>query len=1065
MRRLNISAWSIRNPIPSVVMFIVLVILGVMSFRTLPVERFPNIDIPFVSVTITQAGASPSELETQITKRVENAIAAITGVKHITSSITDGASLTSIEFELGTNTDRALNDVKDAVSRIRADLPRTIDEPIAQRIDIAGLPIITYAASAANMDIKELSWFIDDTIARELQAIKGVGEVRRIGGVDREIRISLDPDRLLALGITAGDVNAQLRATNVDLAGGKAEIGGNEQTIRALASADTVQRLAETPVTLPGGRKVRLDELGRVSDSYQEPKYFARFNGAEVVGFNISRAKGASDVVVAARVDAKIAELTARYPNVELRTVDNSVTYTMGNYESTMHTLLEGAALAVIVVFLFLRDTRATLISAIALPLSILPTFWAMSALGFSLNLVTLLALTLVTGILVDDAIVEIENIIRHMRMGKSPYRAALEAADEIGLAVIAITLTIVAVFVPVSFMGGIAGQYFRQFGITVAAAVLFSLLVARLITPLLAAYFLRDQGHEEKPDGWIMRRYTALISWSVRHRLATVFLGFVIFVLSIVSAFLLPQGFLPAEDASRILIAAELPPGSRLEDTKRMADTVAKTIRAHPEVENVFADGGRILGVAGGGEEVRKVTFIIDLVDKGDRQVSQRQLEQTFTRELAALPDVRAWVVNENGERALSLIVSGSDGQAVAETAPQIVSAMQRIPELNNVVSNSALDRPEVRFRPRPELAADLGVSTEAISEVIRIATIGDIEANLAKFNTGERQIPIRVQLDEDARASRQVLEQLKIRTDAGAAVPLVSVASIEVGQGPSSIERYDRQRRVIIGADLVGTDALGIAVEKVFELPVVKALEKNPGVSLRQTGDAEVMGEVFESFGYAMGAGIMMVFSVLILLFGSFLQPITILFSLPLSIGGAIFALLVTDRPFSFPVVIGVLMLMGIVTKNAIMLVDFAIEEMARGVKRYDAIVDAGRKRARPIVMTTIAMAGGMLPSALALGAGGEFRSPMAIAVIGGLLFSTLLSLIFVPAVFIAMDDLGNWIWRFFGRFVGPVDDPELQRQPVLIEAGAAQAAKQEAAAAPAAEAETVERARAAE
>jgi multidrug efflux pump subunit AcrB len=495
------------------------------------------------------------------------------------------------------------------------------------------------------------------------------------------------------------------------------------------------------------------------------------------------------------------------------------------------------------------------------------------------------------------------------------------------------------------------------------------------------------------------------------------------------------------------------------------MADTVAKTIRAHPEVENVFADGGRILGVAGGGEEVRKVTFIIDLVDKGDRQVSQRQLEQTFTRELAALPDVRAWVVNENGERALSLIVSGSDGQAVAETAPQIVSAMQRIPELNNVVSNSALDRPEVRFRPRPELAADLGVSTEAISEVIRIATIGDIEANLAKFNTGERQIPIRVQLDEDARASRQVLEQLKIRTDAGAAVPLVSVASIEVGQGPSSIERYDRQRRVIIGADLVGTDALGIAVEKVFELPVVKALEKNPGVSLRQTGDAEVMGEVFESFGYAMGAGIMMVFSVLILLFGSFLQPITILFSLPLSIGGAIFALLVTDRPFSFPVVIGVLMLMGIVTKNAIMLVDFAIEEMARGVKRYDAIVDAGRKRARPIVMTTIAMAGGMLPSALALGAGGEFRSPMAIAVIGGLLFSTLLSLIFVPAVFIAMDDLGNWIWRFFGRFVGPVDDPELQRQPVLIEAGAAQAAKQEAAAAPAAEAETVERARAAE
>jgi multidrug efflux pump subunit AcrB len=558
MRRLNISAWAIRNPIPSVVMFLVLLILGVLSFRTLPVERFPNIDIPLVSVTITQAGASPSELETQVTKRVENAIAAITGVKHVSSTITDGASTTSIEFELGVDTDRALNDVKDAISRIRADLPRTVDEPIAQRIDIAGLPIITYAASASDMDLKDLSWFIDDIIARELQTVRGVAEVRRIGGVEREIRIALDPDRLLALGITAGDVNSQLRATNVDLAGGKAEIGGNQQTIRALASALTVERLASTPIILPGGRKVHLDELGRVLDAHEEPKFFARFNGEEVVGFNISRAKGASDVEVAARVEAKVAELLRQYETVELRQVDNTVIYTQGNYTSTMHTLIEGAILAVLVVLIFLRDFRATLIAAIALPLSILPTFWAMSALGFSLNLVTLLALTLVTGILVDDAIVEIENIARHMRMGKSPYRASLEAADEIGLAVIAITLTIVAVFVPVSFMGGIAGQYFRQFGITVAAAVLFSLLVARLITPLLSAYFMRDHGEKQAPDGWLLRQYTRLISWSVRHRLATVGLGLVLFAGSIMSMALLPQGFMPAEDASRILIAAE---------------------------------------------------------------------------------------------------------------------------------------------------------------------------------------------------------------------------------------------------------------------------------------------------------------------------------------------------------------------------------------------------------------------------------------------------------------------------------------------------------------------------
>ena len=1038
MRRLNISAWSIRTPIPSIVMFIVLTLLGVLSFRTLPIERFPNIDVPIVSIAITQPGASPSELETQVSKRVENAVSGLTGVKHMTSTITDGSTITTIEFELGTDTDRALNDAKDALARIRADLPRDIDEPIAQRVDVAGLPITTYSAKSDAMGIKGLSWFIDDTIIRELQSIKGVSEVRRVGGVDREIRIALDPDRLLSLGTTAGDVSQQLRATNVNVAGGTAEFGGRQQAIRALASVKTVEQLASTPITLPGGRKVRLDELGAVKDTYKEPKYFARVNGEEVVGFNISRAKGESDVEVSERVDAAIAELMKRYPDVRLAKVDDTVAYTAGSYQATMLTLIEGAILAVIVVFIFLRDLRATIIAAVALPLSILPTFWAMSALGFSLNLVTLLSLTLVTGILVDDAIVEIENIFRHIRMGKSPFKAALEAADEIGLAVIAITFTIIAVFVPVSFMGGVVGQYFRQFGITVAAAVLFSLFVARLITPLLAAYFMRNghkHGGEEKEDR-LLRAYTRLIGWSVRHRLVTVAFGLVIFAGSIASMLLLPQGFMPTEDVARILLAAELPPGARLNDMKETSDEITKAIRKYPEVERVFVDGGRILGFAGGGEEVRKATFVINLVNKDDRDLTQSELEQKITTDLAQIPDIRSWVINENGERGLSLVVAGSDAEGVADAAPRIASAMQRIPELNNVVANSALDRPELRFIPRPDAAAELGVSTEALSSVIRIATIGDNDANLAKFNAPDRQIPIRVRLEEKARADRLVLESLKVRTTSGAAVPLISVASIETGQGPSSISRYDRQRRVVIGADLVGTDALGIAIEKVFALPEVRGLESNPGVSLRQSGDAEVMGEIFESFGYAMGAGLLMVFSVLILLFGSFLQPVTILFSLPLSIGGAIFALLATGRPFSFPVVIGILMLMGIVTKNAIMLVDFAIEEIARGVKRYDAIVDAGRKRARPIVMTTIAMSAGMLPSALALGTGGEFRSPMAIAVIGGLIMSTLLSLIFVPAVFVVMDDIGNLLWRLFGRIFGMPDMSDLEGAEALPE-----------------------------
>lgn len=1026
MRRLNISAWSIRTPIPSLILFIVLVMLGIFSFRSLPVDRLPNIDIPLISVAVTQAGSSPSELETQVTKHVEDAVAALTGVKHITSVITDGSSSTTVEFQLGTNTDRALNDVKDAVTSIRADLPRTIDEPITQRIDIAGLPILTYAASAPQMTIEQLSWFIDDTLKREIQSVRGVGEVRRVGGVTREIRVALKPDRLLALGITAGDVSHQLRATNVDVSGGKSEIGGSEQTIRALASAGNLQTLAATPIVLPGGRKVRLNEIATVTDHYEEPKYFARYNGEEVVGFAISRAKGASDVVVNRLVDERLAKIAEKYPNVKLQTVDNTVLYTQGNYVSTMQTLLEGAALAVFVVFLFLRDWRATLMAAIALPLSIFPAFWAMQVLGFSLNLVTLLGLTIVTGILVDDAIVEIENIVRHMRMGKTAYRAALEAADEIGLAVIAITATIISVFVPVSFMPGVAGQYFQQFGITVAAAVFFSLLVARLITPMLAAYFMRHHGEEPSDDGWLMQRYTRVIRWSVGNRLKTVGLGIVIFAASIGSAFLLANDFMPAEDAARILIAAELPPGARLDDMKTVSDAVVKKLRERPEVKSVFVDGGRILGFAGGGDEVRRASFIVNLVDKTERTLTQRQLERAITSDLKQVPDLRSWIMNENGERALMLNISGSDSAAVTASAPEIVKAMQRIPELNNVLALSALDRPEIRFRPRPEVAAELGVSTETLSEAIRVATIGDVSANLAKYTVGDRQVPIRVQLEDGARGDRNMLEALKIPTASGAAVPLITVASIETGLGPSSIDRYDRNRRIVLGADLGSGVALGKAKDKVLELPIVKEMAKQ-GVELKETGDAEIMGEVFVSFGEAMAAGLMLVFAVLILLFGSFLQPITILFSLPLSLGGAIFALHVTNRPFSFPVVIGVLMLMGVVTKNAIMLVDFAIESIAQGMERHEAIIEAGRKRARPIIMTTIAMAGGMLPSAMAFGAGGEFRSPMAIAVIGGLMLSTMLSLLFVPAVFVVMDDLGLLVWSVFSRFIGPVDDPE--------------------------------------
>ncbi|KUO53852.1 MAG: ABC transporter permease [Alphaproteobacteria bacterium BRH_c36] len=1017
---MNISAWAIRQPIPSLVLFLVLIVLGWLSFNTLPVTRFPNIDVPVIQVMITQSGAAPAELETQVAKKVEDAIAGITGVKHQTSALTEGSSVTTVEFRLEIDPDRALNDIKDAIARIRSDLPRTIDEPIIQRIEIEGLPIVTYAVRVPAMTIEELSWFVDDTVKRRLQSVSGVSAVDRIGGVLREIHVTLDPDRLVSLGITAGEVNAQLRATNIDLAGGRGEIANREQAIRTLAGKKTVADLAATSIALPGGRKIRLDELGTVTDSWEEPRTFAELDGESVVAFAISRSKGASDLTVSRAVTREIASLAADYPDARIERIDNTVDNTVGTYEATMKTLLEGAALAVFVVFLFLRDLRATVIAAIALPLSIIPAFWAMSAAGFSLNLVSLLAITIVTGILVDDAIVEIENIVRHTRMGKSAYRAALEAADEIGLAVIAITVTIIAVFVPVSFMGGIAGQYFKQFGLTVAFAVFFSLLVARLITPLLAAYFMRPAEPEHK-EGWAIKAYTRLVGWTVRHSIASVALGLMIFAGSVGSFYLLPSGFLPTEDVGRSLLGVELPPGSPLADTRDVTSHIAERLKKNPNVRSVFVNGGTILG---SGAEVRKATLIINLTDKSKRAISQAELQEEIGRDLADIPDIRYWFMQDNGQRQLQLVVGGPNAAEVERVGAALTSEAKRIPTLLNVVSTAELDRPELRVYPRTDIAADLGVSTQAISEAVRVATIGDIGANLAKFDVGDRQVPIRVKLPDSARSDRQLLENLMVPTAAGGSVPLATVAKFELSQGPTAIDRYDRNRRILIGADLVGESPLGDAVNAMLALPAAKNLPD--GVEVKQFGDAEIMVEVFEGFATAMGAGLMMVYAVLVLLFASFLQPITILFSLPLSIGGAIVALALTGNPISLPVVIGILMLMGIVTKNAIMLVDFAVEEVKRGVPRNEAIIDAGRKRARPIVMTTIAMVGGMIPSALALDAGGEFRSPMAIAVIGGLVSSTVLSLLFVPAVYILMDDIGQLIWRLVAPFVGAADEP---------------------------------------
>jgi multidrug efflux pump subunit AcrB len=1046
---MNFSAWSIRNPIAPLLGFVLLMVLGWQSFNSLPITRFPAIDVPLVAITVTQSGAAPAEMETQVTKQIEDAVAGITGVKNVTSSISDGVSTTAVEFRMEVPTDKAVQDVKDAIDQILGDLPGDVDTPIVTRIDVEGQAIMTFAVSAPSMSLEELSYFVDDTITSALQGRPGVGRVDRYGGAEREIRVELDPARLDAYGVTAAAVSQQLRAYNTDLGAGRAEVGSGEQAIRLLGDQGDAESLAALPVFLPSGTYVRLDQLGTVTDTFEELRSFARSGEEEVVVFAVFRAKGASEVSVAEETNTMLDRIRAENPGVTITMVDDTVFYTYGNYKAAIHTLIEGAILAVLVVFAFLRNWRATLISAVALPLSAIPTFWVMDLLGFSLNLVSFLALTLATGILVDDAIVEIENIARHIRMGKSPYRAAIDAADEIGLAVIATTFTIVAVFVPVSFMPGIPGQYFSQFGMTVAISVMFSLLVARLITPMMAAYLMRSSdAHEEHArDGWIMRSYLWFVRKTSRLRYLTLVVAFGILGVSLYYMAQIPGSFIPPEDVSRIPISVELPPGVTLEETERTTQAMYELIRDVDGVSNVFILGG---SSPTGDRDVRRasVTVLLDRLDhslehklytiardipfvgeylpeipSAGRERPQSDIEAEIFDRLAAIPDIRAFKLNDRGSRDISYSILSDDEEALNQAVAQLEEALRSEPTLAAVSSEGALPRPEIQITPRIEEAARMGVSTAAIAEAVRVSTIGDVEAALAKVGVDNRLIPVRVRLDDASRADLARIAALRVPTASGGSVPLSSVATVAIAEGPSVVERLNRERIATIGANLPPGVPLGVATTRFNE--IVASVDLPPGVRVAESGDAEVQQELMQSFANAMILGLMLVLTVLILLFGSVIQPFTILFSLPLAIGGVAGALILTNNPVSMPVLIGILMLMGIVTKNAILLIDFAIEMMAKGMNRYEAIVEAGHKRARPIIMTSIAMSAGMLPSALGVGEGGTFRAPMAIAVIGGILVSTVLSLVVVPSFFLIMDDLSRLLGWIFGRFIGKKDE----------------------------------------
>ena len=1018
----SLSTWGICNPVPAMMLFFVLCVAGLWGFRELPVSRFPDIAFPMTTVTITQPGASPSQLETEVTRKIEDSVATLDNVKRVTSTVVEGTSATAIEFNLDADLMTALNDTKDAVTRIRMNLPQDIQEPIISKVEIGG-SLLTYAVSAPGLAPDELSWFVDREVMRALYGVEGVAAVSRIGGIERQVRVDLDPQALQAFGVTAGDVSQQLAASQVERPGGKAELEGGQQTVRTIGTVADAQALGEYSIGLGNGRDVRLSALARITDGAADPTQVALLDGKAVVGFSLSRSRGADELKVRDGVKATLDALAKAHPGTRFSLITDMSEETERSYSSSMIMLLEGALLALAVVFWFLRDWRATWVSAIALPLSIIPTFAVMQWFGFSLNIITLLALSVVVGILVDDAIVEIENIVRHLGMGKKPLDAAREAADEIGTAVVATSITLAAVFVPVAFMPGIPGKFFREFGWTAATAVMFSLLVARLLTPMMAARLLKPHAGEVK-DSALMTRYLGWVDTALRHRWKTLGIATALFAASLAMIPFIPTTFIPVSDQGRSMLSLELPPGTPIEDTVRMSERARGLLAEIPELKQVFTQIGSVpdLGDPGqsGGADARKAVLTLAWGGQGDRDRSQQSLERVVRARLADLPGARvSFMSNDPGEQ-LKLVLAGDDPESLDAAASAVERDLRKIQGLGSVSSSASLLRPELQIIPDPARAADLGVSTAAIAEAARVATAGDYTQRLAKLNLPDRQIPIRVGFDRETLRDPAMLGQLRVRGN-GAIVPLDAVADIEQGSGPSVISRYKRQRNVTLSAELSGRP-LGEVMQEVQKLPSV--INVPAGVSFINTGDAEIFVELFYGFVLAMIAGVLCIYMVLLLLFKHPMQPLTILAAIPLCAGGAFGALLVTQNALSLPALIGLLMLIGIATKNSILLVDYAVmAEDKHGMSQHDALVDACHKRARPVVMTTIAMGAGMLPLALGFSGDASFRAPMAWAVIGGLITSTALSLIVIPATYTVLHDLGDWIGRKFSRSTKPV------------------------------------------
>lgn len=995
---MKLATWSLANPLPSAIFFIVMSIAGVWGFHHLTLQNLPDVELPTVTIVISQPGVTPSQLESQIARKAENALATIQYLKHMRTSISDGMVTIDCEFEIRKSLTDALIESKDAIGRIRQELPQAIREPVVKAILASNQPIVTYVVSNSELDEETLSWFVDNELNKVVSQIPGVGRFERIGGVNREIEVLLDPISLASLNVSPSNISEAIKSVAQDANAGKI-LNNVEQSIRAKASFTQAAELGELPIALSDGRYIKLNQVGKIVDGIGQRSQMAILQGAKVAAFKIYRAKGYDEAILAERIKATLENFTNGNDGFDIQLVHSNVEYTLQQYQGSVRMIYEGIALSLIVVFLFLKDLRATLVSTLAIPLSILPTFAFMYWFGFSLNSVTLLALAMVIGILIDDAIVEIENIDNYLAKYSS-HRAAVEAAvNDIATAVIATTLALIVVFLPTALMPGISGLFFKEFGWTASIAVFVSLLVARMIIPVLASVFLKNKKVlNQSPPTLLTQRYQALLGKCLRRKKIVV-AGFVlIFIASVSMVPFIPRGFIPASDRGYVSVNFELQPGSTIYDAEKIEKLAREKIESLQISKRVFSTIGGMQSGSRGAKfagESRRGNLTV-LLNDGTSQLSA---ERSISAALRSVAGAKFSLAQASPGGKLTLILTSENDVSLKNTAMKVVNELGSVPGLTNITSIGLLDRPEISIKPNFELTSTLGVATDHIAETVRLLTIGQYEELTPKLYLEDRQIPIQVKLLNSSLSTVEDLKSFPIQTPHGF-VPLESIAEVQQVTGPATINRYDRRRYVSISADLIGLP-LGEALNRAMRLPSIVALPKK--VSLVTGGDEETMAELAQGFKMALSIGILGLYFLLVILFKDLVQPFIILCAIPLSLGGAFSALMLFDSMLCLPSMIGIIMLVGIVTKNSILIVEQAEKHFRAGIDSHASVIEACLKRAKPIIMTTCAMVAGMLPICFGLGDDATFRQPMAFSVIGGLIFSTMLSLIFVPVLYV--------------------------------------------------------------